>query len=275
MFQRRTVFSVRVPISLTLLFVVGLALACQRNGQPSSESKAAKSSALSGGAEFEGVITMKMDSQAQKDFNMTYFMKGQHARIETKAPDIPAGDSVMLWDVQGGKMTMLIPSRKMYMSMDLKAAGETLKDVAAERSKPEGEVQDIAFPKLTETGKQETIAGYNCEHWLIGEKQNVDMCIAKGLGYFGMGSQAGAGLGALRDFVFSPKLLASAATHPEWVKFLEGGAFPLKITVLEEGERRMTMEATLIERKPLDDSMFAVPPDYKELSVPGMSKGKR
>jgi hypothetical protein len=71
-------------------------------------------------------------------------------------------------------------------------------------------------------------------------------------------------------------MLAEAAAHPEWVKFLEGGAFPLKLQALEDGKVKMTMEATRIERKSLDDSLFAVPPDYKEFSIPNLpSAGKQ
>src|SRR2546421_127999 len=99
------------------------------------------------------------------------------------------------------------------------------------KSSGSGQFEGIITMKM-ETERQEMIAGYPCEHWLMGEKQNLDMCAAKGLGYFGMGGQGG-GLSALKNLAFSPKLLAEAATHPEWVKFLEGGAFPLKLTSTE------------------------------------------
>jgi len=32
------------------------------------------------------------------------------------------------------------------------------------------------------------------------------------------------------------------------------------------------MEATRIERKPLDDSLFAIPPDYKELNMQNLGR---
>ena len=79
----------------------------------------------------------------------------------------------------------------------------------------------------------------------------------------------------MKDLAFSPKLLAEASAHPEWVKFLEGGAFPLKITATENGKVTMNMEATKIERKSLDDSLFAVPPDYKELNMGNFTGGRK
>ena len=51
-------------------------------------------------------------------------------------------------------------------------------------------------------------------------------------------------------------------------KIIEGGAFPLKVTQTEDGQVRMNMEATRIERQKLDDVLFAVPADYKELKIP-------
>jgi hypothetical protein len=258
--------------SITLLLIAFLLAACHHGSDSSRNSIAgASSTASSGGANFEGVITMKMEGESQKGAEMTYFLKSRHARIEVKVPDNPEGQGVMLWDLEDAKMTTLIPSRKMYMTIDMKQAAESMKGVTRDLKKPQGEEEK--FPKLTDTGNQETIAGHTCEHWLIGEKQDLDMCVAKGLGYFGMGGQGG-GLGALKNLAFSPKLLAEAASHPEWVKFLEGGAFPLKITSMEDGKVKMNMEATKIERKSLDDALFTVPSDYKEFNMGMPSGGK-
>ena len=165
-------------------------------------------------------------------------------------------------DLSTGKMTTLIPQQKMYMTMELKGLGEGMKESPRETKEPE-------FPMLTPTGQQETIVGYTCEHWLIGDKQDIDMCVAKGIGYFGMGGGGRmSGMGSLKSLVLSPKLLAQAAAHPEWARLLEGGAFPLKMRFMEGGQVKMQMEATNIERKKLDDGLFTVPPDYKELVMP-------
>lgn len=256
-------------LSLALLAVVLMSASCAKTDQPSNSSTGTPAPAARSAGDFEGTIAMKIETENQKEARMTYFLKGKQTRIETKMTDSPEGQAVMLFDLEGGKMTTLMPSRKMYMTVDTKAAAESMKEAAKEMKKSGGE-EPTEFPKLTPTGRQETIAGYSCEHWLMGEKQDLDMCVAKGLGYFGMGGQGRGGLGLLKDFAFSPKLLAAAAAHPEWVKFLEGGAFPLKITSTHEGQVKMNMEATRIERKPLEDSLFVIPADYKELSMPTM-----
>ena len=211
---------------------------------------------------------MKMETENQTGMEMTYFLKGKNTRIETKLPNRPEGSAVMLWDLDGGKIRTLMPGQKMYMTMDMKAAAEEMKQVKKSQGR-----EDEEFPKLTSTGKQETIAGYTCEHWLMGEKQDLDMCVAKGLGYFGMGGQSGGGLASLKNLAFSPKMLTAAADHPEWVKFLNGGAFPLKLTAMQDGKVKMSMEATRIEKKSLDDSLFVIPTDYKEFSMPSIPGG--
>lgn len=275
MHKRRINCPLTTFLRITVLGLAVLAGACHQAGEPSGNSSASKPAAAgsTGGGDFEGLIALKMENEAQNQMEMTYFLKGRHTRIETKALSVPEGQAVMLWDMESAKITTLIPSRKMYMTIDMKAAAEGMKDFAKDRHKDD---DDSKFPKLTPTGKQETIAGYSCEHWLMGEKQELDMCIAKGLGYFGMGSQSGGGdFSAFKNLAFSPKLLAEAASHPEWVKFLEGGAFPLKLQVSEEGKVKMTMEATRVERKPLDDSMFAIPADYKEMTIPNMPAGRQ
>lgn len=272
MFRPTTSSTFKALLSISLVCIAILAAACHHSGEPSTNSSASKPAASSDGA-FEGMIAMKMESELQKGMEMVYFLKGSHSRVETKALDVPEANAVMLWDMEGGKIITLMPARKMYMTMDLKQTAEDLKNATKEMKK--GAPDETKFPKLTATGKQETIAGYPCEHWLMGEEQNIDMCVAKGLGYFGAGGKSGGGgLGALRDLAFDPKLLEEAGAHPEWKKLLEGGAFPLKFQISEDGKVKMTMEATKIEKKSLDDSLFVIPPDYKEMSIPRMSIGK-
>jgi len=258
-----------------LLFSAAVATAsCTKSGPPSSNSPGSTSSTPStAGGDFEGTIAMRVEGENQKGAEMTYFLKGKHTRIETRMGDHPEASAAMLWDLEAGKITTLMPSQKVYMTMDLKAAAEGFKEMKKSHGQEENE-----FPKLTPTGKQETIAGHTCEHWLMGENQDLDLCVAKGLGYFGMGGQSGGGLGSWKNLMFSPEMLAKAAAHPEWVKFLEGGAFPLKFSAMADGKIKMSMEATRIEKKTLDDSLFAIPPDYKEMSipsVPGLPAGKQ
>lgn len=266
MYRPQTKRRITAILVTTLVCMALLGSACSKSEQPASNSSASSpSTASAGGGDFEGMIAMKMQTENQTAAEMTYFLKGNHTRMETKLANQPEGSAVMLWDLEGGKIVTLMPSRRMYMTMDLKAVAEDMKEM----KKSQGQ-EDPEFPRLTPTGKQETIAGYTCEHWLMGENQEIDICVAKGLGFFGMGGQSGGGLASLRNLAFSPKMLAAATSHPEWVKFLNGGAFPLKLSAMKDGKVTMTMEATRVEKKPLDDSLFVIPTDYKEFSIPNM-----
>jgi hypothetical protein len=276
MLQPKYAGGVRIRFSsITAVFCFILFLSACGGAKEKAESTAsdatsavkdAVKSAVTGG-DFEGVIAMQVKTPSSKPMEMTYFVKGERARVETSMPESPMGSAVMLWDMPNGKMTMLMPPMKAYMTFDAKQMGDEIR--AGQEKGAGGEAK---FPKLTATGKTETVAGHSCEHYLMGDKQEIDMCVAKGLGYFGMGNQAG-GMAAMKNLIFSPKMLAEAAAHPEWVKLLQGGAFPLKMTASEGGKPGVTMEATKIERKPLDDALFTVPADYKEQKMPGLPKG--
>ncbi|HWP46070.1 MAG TPA: DUF4412 domain-containing protein [Candidatus Limnocylindrales bacterium] len=279
MFQRRIFNLVGIVLGMILWSSTTLTLVYSGNEQPAPSNHSTTSTASTaspvaqGSGEFEGVITMKMNVENRKEtMEMIYFLKDRHIRIETKAANTPEGQAVMLWDLEAAKMTTLIPSKQMYMTLDLKETVESLKGVT--KDKEPATEEPIKFPKLTPTGKQETIAGYPCEHWLMGDQQEIDICVAKGLGYFGMGNPMGRGGNLLKNLIFDPKLLTAAAAHPEWVKFLQGGAFPLKLTKQEDGKTRMTLEVTKIERKSLSDALFTVPPGYKEFNMQNIMGNK-
>lgn len=275
MFHRSSPVTFKTNIFIAFVMIALFAVACSESGQQKPAAESADSSASTastltqGSGDFEGVITMLMNTDDQKGMEMVYSLKGANTRIEMKLPGMQEGQGTMLMDLEAGKMTTLIPQREMYMTMDLNQTADDISE-AAKRSKGSVDDEDAKFQKLTPTGKKETIAGYTCEHWLMGDKQDIDICVAKGLGYFGMGGQSGGGSGSFRNLVFNSKLLAEAAAHPEWVRFLQGGAFPLKLSFTEEGKVKMSMEVTRIERKSLDDSVFAIPQGYKEFNMQNM-----
>jgi len=126
------------------------------------------------------------------------------------------------------------------------------------------------------TGKRETIAGYPCEHWLVGEgADQMDMCLAKGLGFFGFGGQGGrAGLGAAFPSLDRAGLEVLLAARPELKELVEGGAFPLKAETAN-----LTLVVTRVERKALSDDLFRPPADCKQMDwqkmMPPMRKPPR
>jgi Domain of unknown function (DUF4412) len=181
-----------------------------------------------------------------------YAIKGPRNRIE---PISSLDGAIVLMDSSSSTTTTLFPQSRSYVTMNwVEMAEEMAQDAGADSS--------IVFPKVVSTSETETISGFTCKHWLIGDNQDLDVCMAKGLGYYGGGS--GGILDKLRDPALREKAKAQLDANPEFAKFVEGGAFPLKMAVIENGRPRVIMEVTRIERKSLDDSLFAVPADYRK-----------
>lgn len=230
--------------------------ACKKNGGEAGPGGG--STGPSSGSEFEGTVSMSMTGPAPQPMSVTYYIKGRRARMETTIAGHSAPDSVMLWDSSAGKFTTLVPSEKTYMTMDLASM-----QARAKKQDPN------QVPKLTDTGKDEKIAGYPCHDWIIEDQQHTEVCVAKGLGDFSAGG--GGPEGYMSRMMRVP---AGQAPNPEWAKMIEGGAFPLRITATRDGKISFSLEATSIDRKKVDDSLLTVPSDYKELkapSIPGVS----
>src|SRR5262249_39725983 len=155
---------------LALLLTATFGAACggaNRDSASSSSSSASSPSTASGGGAFEGEITSKTFIGDQT-METRYAIKGARNRIEDHFPQggAQAGlmqESVTLIDVSSRTTTMLFPKTKTYLTMNW---GE----MAEEMTKGAGKDSPMDFPKVTSTGKTETIAGLNCEHWLIGDK---------------------------------------------------------------------------------------------------------
>ena len=261
--------------ALAVLFV--LAFACGRSNQSSttnpeiSRVTSTVNNVTTGEDEFEGLVTMLINTADRKNLELTYFIKGNRNRIESKFDPNSKMQSVILCDAATNKITTLMPKRKLFMTMELEKERRGLGNRGAPDATSGAEKQKTQFPKLTATGKRESIAGYPCDHWLMGDKAETDMCVAKGLGYFGVGDKLG-GLGPLKNFLFSPRSRGAVGIRPEWTAFLEGGAFPLKVTQTENGQVRINVEATRIERRNLENELFSVPADYKEMKISSLPR---
>src|SRR5215471_8895358 len=110
-------------LSSILLTTLPVVSSCSKGAeQPKNGNGPAPAATSSSGGDFEGTIAMRMEGEDKKTMQMTYFLKGKQTRIETAVPDSPEGSAVMLWDNDGGKITTLMPSRKIYITVDMKQA---------------------------------------------------------------------------------------------------------------------------------------------------------
>ncbi|HEY4130855.1 MAG TPA: DUF4412 domain-containing protein, partial [Gemmatimonadaceae bacterium] len=190
-------------------------------------------------AQFEGTITMHMNSQRGTGEDMVWSIKNNRARM-----DINSGRAVMYMLRQGDKATIVMPQQKMYVEQSIPA---TLAQATKNGSVKTGDVEV--------TGKKETIAGYECEHVITTDEQGgkYDVCLAKGLGTFMMPSNP-MGRGA-----------SDNGPMAAIMRKLDGATFPLRVQKV--GSAAPELEVTKIDKKSLDDSMFSVPTDFKKFDM--------
>ena len=99
----------------------------------------------------------------------------------------------------------------------------------------------------------EKIAGLDCEDWTIEDgNEKVDVCAAKNLAYFSLAGEPKPG---------------NAETG--WaVALTTEKAFPLRVVVHDKaGKEQYRADATKVERKKLDDSLFDLPAGYKKADL--------
>jgi hypothetical protein len=196
---------------------------------------------------FEGEVAYKMTGDKGKPTEMVMAMKGTKMRTDANAE---GHAMTMLIDAEGQVMKMLMPEQKMYMTMDLKGMREHMQQ---KKRNP---------PKVTDLGTRETIAGRSCENYVVEtDDSKMEFCNTKGIGNFlsprnPMGRGPSNGLSELDDEVYRT--------------YFKDGFFPLRLTDLKEGKRRVIMEATRVEAKSFDASYFEVPAGFNEMKMPGM-----
>jgi hypothetical protein len=184
---------------------------------------------------FEGAITINMTNENSGQAQvMTYVVKGGKIRI-----DVPGGTGgAVIIDPAAKKMQMLMTAQKIYVDVDMNTIG--------------GQATS-APPKITHTGKMDTVAGYKCEHVTVtAEDGDTDVCMAQGLGGFMMPAGGRGG----------------SATPSAWVKALGEAGFPLKV----EKAGKVSLEATKVEKKAIDASLFSVD-GFTKMDMPGRRGG--
>ena len=231
-----------MSISVRSLSAVVVALACA----------APFASAQPGG--FEGVVTFKMSGKGGAT-EMTQMYKGMKSRT-----------GAMIMDLAAGIMTILMPQQKTYMVVDMQKAAQGPGGLAGRYIKLDGRnAGDVpAMPIIKATGRTEVVAGYTCEYYVMGKKGEAEVCSAKGMGFFAFGQSPLGGVGSMAA-------LTALAANPDYIKLYKDGFFPLKMVVTERGQE-FVMEATRVEKKSLDASLFVPPPDYKEMKMPGFGR---
>jgi hypothetical protein len=191
---------------------------------------------------FEGVVTARLSSLQGPGSVATYSIKGEALRMDMTGA---SGASVTLLNDKAHSLNvMLMHQQRMVMDVSTMSGPGQAGAKAAAKS--------AAAMKML--GKKETIAGRVCEHVLVTTEKDdqLEICLAKGLGSFVMGSSMG-GRGS------------GAEASQEVLSRLGADAFPLKIVDMTRGKTLFLV--TKIEQKPLDDSLFKIPDGYQKIDM--------
>lgn len=189
---------------------------------------------------FEGVATYKVlgkdGSEGPKE--MQFSIKGDKFRSDMNQGKHQGS---MIMNMKSKEMITVMPEKKSYLVM--KMDGKMPK---RDKAKKAG--------KLVKTGKTETIAGYKAEEWVLeGSEKKTSIWGTKDLGGWA--------------FSGGPKGPGSDLEIP--AEFKDGGFFMLRVV----GEKGGGIEATKVEPKTLDDSLFEVPAGYQKMEMGGMMGG--
>lgn len=205
---------------------------------------------------FEGIVTIRINVTGGASSEMKYYQKGPRIRQESTMSG-QMGASIL--NGATGETIMLMPSMKQYMVVNLN-------DMARQMPMGPRQPPDLARMKVTATGRRETIAGVTCEHYLFSDAASgggdTDICGAAGMGFMGSG---GKGMGSM------PSTAGLArASNPQLAALARRGFFPLKMTMTGPDGTTMTWQATRIERRTLEASLFAPPAGWTKMSMPAM-----
>jgi hypothetical protein len=203
---------------------------------------------------FEGRVTADMQGPSgQAAMPVVMLVKGAKSRMEMSMGGM---DMYMIMDGETKSMLSVMPSQRMYMRMDLEQAAQSMQGMGGQHTPPPP-------PKITRTGRHETIAGRDCEHIELASERGgtMDICAAKGMGFFtgGMGGPMGRGRGA-----------GVPAGYEALMNEFKDGFFPLRIEVVDGTKRTQMMVVKSIEPQRVEASLFVPPADFQEMKMPGM-----
>lgn len=178
------------------------------------------------------------------DTTLTLKMKGEKMRMD----GLPQMSNII--DLKSGDVTSLVHSQKAVMTVP----GATIKKMTEERAQQNPKIDP---PKPT--GKKETIGGFSCEEYettLNGAK--IQLWLTKDLPEVEQ---------------VMKQISETAATGDPLQSVLKDqniSGFPMRTVMEMPGAGKLTMTVLAVSKDPIPDADFAVPSDYKAMSIPGM-----
>src|SRR5580658_1745175 len=230
------------------------------NPPPSAEPapSASTSPLLASLAAFEGEIDLVAKSwdPARPSENVNMLVHNDRIRLDsipgTDAASAFGGNAYLLFRVADKKLDIVAAPRKQVFELDL-SNPDNLKSLAkaAPAAKGHPNATPEPPPKLTKTGKKETIAGYSCEDWEVtsgkDHRKKQSFCIAD-----------------LASSFFHLPLPELPAEYGFAQELLDGQHFPLRVITYDDhtGAESGRLEVTKFDPHPLDPKKFEIPTGY-------------
>lgn len=204
---------------------------------------------------FEGSITYRMTAEGV-NMQMTMMTKGSKVRTDMEMPGMP-GPMFVLMDTEKQLMQSVMPSMGMYVEMDMKQVASQMQIT------PEMREAMNQAPKIEALGTSDEVAGITCQNYRFTQgEEEMEGCIATGMGVF-MGGASGGPPGQ------GGPLPGLGVDFSKFMAEFKDGMMPLRMRIKQNGTWSTFMEATAVERKSLDDSLFALPSGLRKMNMPG------
>ncbi len=172
----------------------------------------------------------------------------------------PLGDEgYVIFDSTAKKLTAVSDAKKTAILIDLNNSGKSLSGMSPPGAGGHGGAPSGTPPKVTKTGKTDTVAGYPCEYWdITSDHKQGTVCMGKdGPSWFSMPT-------------------TGVPTEHAWaLELMDGKHFPLRfIGYGKDGTTEENrVEVTKIDKKALPDTEFQVPAGYKTIDLEKMFGG--
>ena len=266
--------SVALVTSLVALSACDKLKSAVGGGSAEGGAVGAAAPAVAGGAlpfisGFEGAVSLVMKGKPAKHAAggsqaMDLEVKGDKVRLDVPAgmsgSEMLGGPGYVVLNTPAKKVYVVMDAKKQVLVFDLDKTGEQLKGMAPSHpGVPSPAAPTSPPPKVTKTGKMDTVAGFACENWeIVQETKKSVACIA----------QQGASW-------FTLPITGIPTEHAWMAELMDGKHFPLRFIAYEKDGKteEMRIEVTKIDKKALAASRFEIPAGYKTMDLAQMMQG--
>src|SRR5450432_411476 len=210
--------------------------------------------ALLAAARADVTIAQKIEGATHDNHEMTISVKGGMARFDVSA------QVSMIIDGKSGDLISLLNDQKKFVRISI----EQMKAIGDMAARFTGNKSSTEKPKLTPTGRKETINGYEADEY------TYESALFKGS--YWISTSFPDAMAILKQLqAVSPEAWKSAMKGmPNYQDF---SGLPLKSRVTI-GNQEITSTVVSVKQDPLSDAEFSVPKDFQEMKVPNMFGGK-